>query len=249
MDQAAPPPAAPTGRQQRRMRNYLLDRRFQLKYSGYFVGIAALLSVALGVILWLTSQELLAQSQQLVERGQAVVTEGKKVSDVVRMNIVKDPDYGGDAELLKAFEEGDQEYTKELEAQQAQLAQQSAHLKTQHRTAAFVLTTTLVLFVFFVGIMGILVTHKVAGPIFKMKRQITEVAEGTLKLPSQLRKGDELVDFFNAFHTMVTSLRERQQKEIEVLERCITALDGRVEAQDLDPLRALLADMKAALER
>ena len=39
-------------RYQRRLRNYLLDARFQLKYTGYLVATAILLSVALGSLLW-----------------------------------------------------------------------------------------------------------------------------------------------------------------------------------------------------
>ena len=39
-------PSIPAGgRHQRRLRNYLLDPPFQLKYSGYLVGIAVLLSL------------------------------------------------------------------------------------------------------------------------------------------------------------------------------------------------------------
>ena len=37
------------GRHQRRLRNYLLDSHFQLKYSGYLVMIAVALSVSLGL--------------------------------------------------------------------------------------------------------------------------------------------------------------------------------------------------------
>ncbi len=248
MAEAAAKHAAPTGRHQRRLKNYLLDRKFQLKYAGYFVGISALLSVVLGMILWMTSQKLLAQSSQLVERGQAVVAEGKKVSEVVKMNIVKDPVYGENADLLQAFEEGDQEYTKKLEQEQTVLAQESVSLRGQHQMAALVLTISLLVFVGFVGVMGILVTHKVAGPIFKMKRQLTQVADGHLRIPDKLRRGDELVDFFNAFHRMVVSLRERQQQEIDTLEECIAKLEAQADETDLAPLRALLTEMKGALD-
>ncbi len=248
MAEAAAKNAAQTGRHQRRLKNYLLDRRFQLKYAGYFVGVAAGLSLVLGVILWMTSQKLLDQSAQLVDRGHAVVAEGKKVSEVVKMNIVKDPVYGADADLLTAFEEGDQEYTKKLEKEQAVLASESAALRGQHHAAALVLTISLVVFVVFVGLMGIFVTHKVAGPIFKMKRQLNEVADGHLRIPGKLRRGDELVDFFDAFHRMVVSLRERQQGEIELLEACIAKLEDQASDADLQPLRSLLAEMKGALE-
>jgi len=46
-----------------------LDRKFQLKYAGYFAAIALVLSVVLGLILWTTAIELLAQSRRNVETG------------------------------------------------------------------------------------------------------------------------------------------------------------------------------------
>ena len=241
--------AAPrTGRHQRRLRNYLLDSKFQLKYAGYFVGIAVVLSLALGLILFRTSQELLRQSEQLVERGQAVVDEGRKVSEVVKMNIVEDPVYGDDPALKAAFEEGDKKYTEKLVDEQRQLKAQSQALAKQHTTAALVLVIALGVFVIFVGLAGIVVTHKVAGPIFKMKRQITDVGEGHLKIPAKLRKGDELVDFFQAFDVMVHSLRDRQEKEIALLEDAIGKLEGKAEPDALEPLNAVREEMRAALD-
>jgi hypothetical protein len=236
------------GRHQRRLRNYLLDGRFQLKYAGYFVAIAVVLSVALGLILWQTSQELLRQSEQVVERGQAVVQEGRKVSDVVRMNIVQDPIYGDDPALKEAFEEGDKKYTEKLVTQQTQLEEQSRQLTAQHSAAALVLIIALVLFVVFVALAGIVVTHKVAGPIFKMKRQIQAVTDGHMQLPSKLRKGDELVDFFNAFYHMVEALRGRQEREIELLEEAIAKLEEKADVEELKPVYEVRDEMKAALD-
>jgi len=86
------------GRHQRKLRNYLLDSRFQLKYTGYLVGLAVFLSLVLGGLLWSVSQKVISQSQETVRqgqetvaRGQEVVRESQKVYDVVYMNIVKDP--------------------------------------------------------------------------------------------------------------------------------------------------------------
>ena len=246
MDEAAPAGAA--GRRQRRIRNYLLDSRFQLKYAGYFVAIAVVLSTALGLILWRTSQELLTQSQRVVEQGQALVEEGRKVSDVVAMNIVEDPEYGDDPALKAAFEQGDQKYTEQLLKQQAQLEAESSQLSKQHRAAALLLLVALAVFVIVVGLAGIVVTHKVAGPVFKMKRQIQQVGAGHLKMPAQLRKGDELIDFFDAFRAMVQSLRQRQEQEIELFESTLAKLEGNAEEEQLRQLRELLAQMKGALD-
>jgi nitrogen fixation/metabolism regulation signal transduction histidine kinase len=265
------------GRHQRRFRNYLLDARFQLKYSSYLVGIAFALSAALGVILWRTSNEVIGQSreavrvaegsvvvgEQVVDRGRKVVQESQKVSAVVRMNIVKDPDYGDTPGLLAAFQEdadkqderlADQQ--RELEAQSKQLKQQSLDLKRQaeliehkHKSLSLALLFILTLLVLGVGFAGIIVTHRVAGPIFKMKRQIRDLGEGSLRVPSPLRKGDELVDFFDAFRGAVMSLRDNQQKEIALLDQAIENLKSKSDEADLAELRALREEMQQALER
>ncbi|HPB97525.1 MAG TPA: HAMP domain-containing protein, partial [Polyangiaceae bacterium] len=71
----------------RRARNYLLDPRFQLKYTGLLVLVALFLSGVLGTQLWFTHKAVISQSQHAVEqgretvrRGQKTVEESKKVS-------------------------------------------------------------------------------------------------------------------------------------------------------------------------
>ena len=250
------------GRQHRQLKNYLLDKRFQLKYSGYLAGIAFLFSACLGFLLWRTSNAVIAQShqtvaqgEQVVARGREVVKESQAVSEVVKMSIVKDPDYSDNPALLEAFQ-GDSakqserlnEQQKSLERQSAALKQQSGDIAHQQRLLFVILTSTLSLLVVLIGLAGIVVTHKVAGPIYKMKRQIRDVGAGKLRVPAPLRKGDDLVDFFEAFETMVINLRGRQQVEIEKLERAIATLGPKAKPGELEELNQLLKEMKAALD-
>jgi nitrogen fixation/metabolism regulation signal transduction histidine kinase len=265
------------GRHQRQLRNYLLDARFQLKYTGYLVGIALVLSAVLGAVLLRTSNAVVAQSQeavrvaegsvhvgeQVVDQGREVVRESEKVSAVVRMNIVKDPVYKDNPALLEAFQEDAErqdnllvEQQQKLEAQSRSLRQQSTDLRAQselieqkHRVVTLALIVLLAALVFGVGVAGIIVTHKVAGPIFKMKRQIRELGEGSLKVPSPLRKGDELVEFFEEFRTAITRLRGYQSEEIALLDQAIVDLGPKVPDTDLAPLRAVRQKMQDALER
>jgi nitrogen fixation/metabolism regulation signal transduction histidine kinase len=95
---------------------------------------------------------------------------------------------------------------------------------------------------------GIVVTHKVAGPIYKMKRQIRDVGEGKLVIPGKLRKGDELVDFFEAFDNMVRNLRSRQETEIALLDAAIEKLRAERGPEALQPLRELRTHMQSALD-
>ncbi len=242
-------PAA-SGRQQRSARNYLLDRNFQLKYTALLVGIALALSVALGLILWRTSSKVIEQSQRAVEQGRETVKQGqetidrgkqvlvqsRRVSQVVAMNIAKE--YKDDPELAKTFNESaakDEAKLKEeqdrLERDAAFLAARASELELQAQTVALQQNALLIglvaglgLLVICVGLAGIVFTHKVAGPIFKMKRLLRQVGEGKLVVREKLRKGDELQHFFEAFENMVNDLRGRQLAEISKVDKILDRL-------------------------
>ena len=128
----------------RSARNYLLDRHFQLKYTSFLVGIALFLSIALGLLLWNSSSQVIRQSQRAVDqgretvkqgqetvaRGQQVVQLSRKVSQVVAMNIAKE--YEDDPELAKTFGEEAQKDEAKLKDEQRKLEADEAFLKAAH---------------------------------------------------------------------------------------------------------------------
>jgi HAMP domain-containing protein len=250
------------GRHQRRLKNYLLDPHFQVKYTSYLVLIAVALSIGLGLLIWRTSNSVIAESQNAVRQGEEVVTRGKevvaesqKVSLVVQMNIVKDPVYSDNPALLEAFKADAAKQDERLKEQQDRLVKQASDLRQQAAALAlrqkamlWTLCGALTLLVVLIGVAGIVVTHKVAGPIFKMRANLTNVAAGRLRVPTPLRKGDELVDFFEAYRSMVISLRARQQGEIDQLVKAIRMLESKAQPGELEPLYSVLRDMEAALE-
>ncbi len=250
------------GRHQRRLKNYLLDPHFQFKYTGYLMLIAVTLSIGLGSLIWRTSNAVIAESsnavrqgEEVVARGKEVVAESQKVSLVVQMNIVKDPVYSDNPALLEAFKADAAKQDERLHAQQDRLVKQAATLKqqaealaTRQKAMLYTLCGALALLVVLIGAAGIVVTHRVAGPIFKMRANLRNVAHGRLRVPTPLRKGDELVEFFETYRTMVISLRERQEGEIAKLVQAIKTLEPKAEAGELEPLHSLLRDMEAALE-
>lgn len=248
-------PSSAPSRHHRSVKNYLIDRRFQLKYAGLLFGVAALLSLALGLLLWNTSLALSSQSEKAVASGQQAVAlaqqvadESKKVSAVVRMNIVEDPFYRDNPELLAAFQDDQKKQDaamaaqqKELEDRAASLAAQAAAIAGEQQRMLLGLFAILALLAVGVGLLGIVVTHKVAGPIFKMTRQMQALGDGQLRLPDPLRKGDELVGFFGAFEEMVRKLRAQREKELALLAE---AKDG-----DAAALGALEKELARALDR
>jgi nitrogen fixation/metabolism regulation signal transduction histidine kinase len=261
MASALPQPAPPAARHQRSVKNYLLDPGFQLKYTGYLVAITVVLSTALGGLLWRTSQEVLSQSRTAVAQGQETVRRGKELvktsqdlSKVVQMNIAEK--YSDAPETAALFNKGAEEKAKELAGEQKRLEEEAVWLDQQARSveehqARILLTLAVALssLVVILGGVGIIITHKVAGPIFKMKRQIRELGDGRLRLPGKLRKGDELVEFFETFEDTVRSLRTRREKEIERLDAAISALEAEgVATRSTAALVALRDDLRSQLE-
>lgn len=242
--------APPSLRRKRRLRNLLIDRRFQLKYSGYFVVVALFLSVSLGLILWRTSQELIEQSREavqlgesVVERGRGLLAESDKVNSVVKMNIAEV--YSGEPALMEMFQAEANKHDSRLAQQQSELERNSKKLRL-HAVAiergyvffGVVIVGVLFLLVIAVGLAGVVVTHRVAGPIFKMKRLLRALAKGHFRVVARLRKGDELGSFFDAFNEAAQQLATRQAEEIEEIEAVLNVLRSEDGESSVEVIRA-----------
>lgn len=53
------------------------------------------------------------------------------------------------------------------------------------------------------------VSHKIAGPLYRLKKSMQELAEGNLTSDIKLRKNDQLRDIADTFNQMVDKLKER----------------------------------------
>jgi methyl-accepting chemotaxis protein len=228
---AASPEQGPTYK--RSVRNYLLDSRFQLKYSGFLVIVAVVISGVMGAVLYETTRAVVGESSALVE-------ESKKVSEVSRMNI---RDLASDSpELLT-------EFNREADAHDKALSDQQERLLHGQRLMLESLVGGLALMVVMIGLLGIYFTHKVAGPVFKMKRLLREVGAGHLHVDARLRRGDELIDFFETFTQMVEGLRGMESRQLEDVEAAIKALEGGSKDEAAAALGRVRDAMNQALSR
>src|SRR6476620_5750116 len=157
--QATAPAARPGYR--RSWKNYLLNLRYQLKYTLTIVGISLVLTGGLG---WV------------------VMSKAHEASRVVQVRAM-DP-------------------TDEL-AQQ--LAAQFAH---NDKVMMAVLLVFGLLLMLVLTAYGIVITHKVAGPLYKVSMHLDKLRDGKLSQVWPLRKGDELVDFVEHFKAAHDALRE-----------------------------------------
>ncbi len=235
-----------TGSYKRSVRNYLLDSRFQLKYTGYIVGVALVISAVMGSVVYSTTRSMVRESQKVVEEAQKVSEESKKVSEVSRMNI---KDLAGESpELLAEFNKEADEHDAAIAAQQRAIADQQGMLIHRQTVLIYSLVGGLALMVALIGLLGIYFTHKVAGPIYKMKRLLAQVGKGSLRVEARLRKGDELQDFFDVFTQMVTNLRSFEQKQLDDIEIAIAAVDKGEKDTAKESLGRVRKTMHSALD-
>jgi len=218
------------------MKNYLIDSRFQLKYTSFIVGVSIAICAIMGLFLYNTSGAVVAESQKVVD-------ESKKVSEIVQMSIKDDPVYSETPELAGAVASASTANDQKIEQQQQQLIQ-------RQKTMLASLVGGLTLMVVLIGMLGIYFTHKVAGPIYKMKLLLKQVGDGKLTFRGGLRKGDELQDFFEAFSGMVEQLKSRQANEIALLEGAIAKAQAAGASDDMMKNVVTVRDeMKRALDQ
>ena len=77
---------------------------------------------------------------------------------------------------------------------------------SEKRKIFIYLSVLILLLACFLFFMGIVITHKIVGPVMVIKRKINDVEQGDFGAYVKLRKGDEFKDLAEAFNNMVVSL-------------------------------------------
>lgn len=193
------------GKPKRRMRNYLLDARFQLKYTSMVVVVTLSVASVLGYFAYDFSTAL---------------TEA--------MSLEQAMSSGADAEAIASIERMAQE---------------------QDRKVLVSILMGIGALGLALGLTGIIVTHKLVGPAYKLRLLLTEVAEGKLKVSGRLRKGDELQELFEAFAHMIDSMRAGQARDIAQLDEAIRRARAEgVSEESLESIREVRDRMRASLD-
>jgi hypothetical protein len=109
-----------------------------------------------------------------------------------------------------------------------------------------------VVLVFSIGTVGILITHKVAGPLHKIASLFARVRENRMgPAPSSLRKGDELQEFYSAYREMHQSLRARVEEDVRVLTNAVSVLEAVPDAarDRSSPMQRTLEELRQLRKR
>jgi len=114
----------------------------------------------------------------------------------------------------------------------------------------WVLIATGLLLVLGLAVYGIKMTHKVAGPLFKVSLYLKKMRNGRFDKVYNLRKGDQLLDFYEHFRHAHAGVVKMQQADIERLQAVIAAAEaaGAGDEPAVRELRELLSRKEKAIE-
>jgi nitrate/nitrite-specific signal transduction histidine kinase len=163
-----------SGKGQRKIRNFLLDKRFQLRWALAVVLATAIIVAVMGYFLYRTIGD--STDQILVQ----------KLADPI---LTKDA-------INAFFRQAD----------------------SDKRVTLLILLAGLVSLVLLLGGLTIIYTHKIAGPVYKMRKLIASIDGKNLQLVVKLRRADELQEVFVDFDNMFRRLREHRRDDIKEME-------------------------------
>jgi methyl-accepting chemotaxis protein len=167
----------------RRLSNYLLDKRLQLRYILLVTILSGVISGSLGYLIY---QQRHAASES-IERDLAALTQ--------------------DDQSLKDFQQ-----------------QVAASMAAEDRALVYKMIGVGVGLVVILSLYLLIMTHKVAGPLYKVSMYFDRLAEGRLGNVTALRRGDMLQDFFGNFREMHEAVRTRMQSDVITMESAAVAL-------------------------
>jgi hypothetical protein len=183
---AAPSTLQPTAPKLGR-RQYVVDRRFQYRYTVLLSMVGALTALAFGALMYLAHRDALVA-------------------------------LAGDRALPES------------------IARQSS-------TLIWLMVGITVLMAAALAMFGLLMTHRVAGPVHVLSHYVSVLGRGRYPIMRPLRKGDELQAFFERFETTVESLREREAEEADVLEGAVETLGPLCATEESQAIVAELREM------
>lgn len=91
--------------------------------------------------------------------------------------------------------------------------------------------------ILFFGAISIFVSHKVAGPLFRLKKSLTQITQGNLNVAVKLRKWDDLKDLADHVNTLTEELRTfvtTLKNDYALLSDYILELEHEIEAKVLN---------------
>jgi len=206
---------------QRRLRNYLLDAPLQLRFTSILLLGTLLGAGLLGIFLARALNRLADQAERAVEARAAAAQASHELHNAALSKT-----------LLERF--GDPQFTAQMErqaqaidaayvAEQTQVSEQRVEVQREQKRIGWLVFLSVLVFSFGVLALGIVLTHRIAGPVFRVRRLL-----------------DDLRDLFDSAADLVRTLRAEDEATLATVSEVL-----RSSGPGTEPLRPIQARLAA----
>jgi hypothetical protein len=203
------PAGAKRPRHKRKLSNYLLDKKLQLRYVLFVTILSGVIAGALGYLIY---QQKRAASES-IERDLQALTQAD------------------------ASQEDFQEHV-------------ASGLESEDRALVYKMGGVGIGLVVILSLYLLIMTHKVAGPLYKVSMYFDRMAVGRLGVVTPLRQGDMLQDFYTSFKEMHDALRARAVADASAMEKALQTLrDSKNQADYRGEARAKMDEALDELDK
>lgn len=216
-------------------KNYFINSKFQLKYTLSILAILAAVMIASGVGIYFGMWGSIIENFSQFKVSQNLET-AKRIADYEDVRYRK-----GDYRLNRIFREA------ELLSAQQQDALKNA-LEAVNRSL-FPKVMVLAVMIF---IAGIFVSHKIAGPMYRIEKSAEAIRNGDLSVSFRMRKGDEMKEASSALEDMVDSLQAdfaRIKTAGQALDERIGVIESQIKEEDALQLRDIVRVIDGVLSK
>jgi nitrogen fixation/metabolism regulation signal transduction histidine kinase len=231
----------------RRWRNFLIEPRVQFKFAIYLVSVSMVLAALLGAFLFQSAQALVNEASASLNARSLAAQASRELSNATLSNELLQK--MGDPVFVAQLQATSKAIDERYEAERAAVAAQGAELVRRQQLMWLVFVGCLIGFIIIISLTTIVLTHRVAGPLMRIRRMVNEVSAGQYRPPPYgLREKDELKDIFDATRSMIAGLRKQQEDDVLVLQHALErAKQQGIQGDWVEDLKGLESRFRARL--
>ncbi len=202
-------------------KQYIVDKKFQLKHTFTVVGIIFVVVALIISIIGINATSNNFKLTEISKTNDAIVKNLDNImtiQDNILQTVMTWAQNPKEKPEKKAIGEVANRHFKNLQTIKANISNIQANIETNNRIVKYnnYLLLIIVIIVLLQSVILYFVmirkTHKISGPIFVMSQYIKQIIEGKYPTVRPLRKNDELQEFYELFSQMVDELKKRENK-------------------------------------
>jgi len=129
-------------------------------------------------------------------------------------------------------------YSSHVENTSLLLLEKNPELLAQVQAADRLFLSLLAVGIVVIGVVllmvGLLVTHRMSGPLYLARRYLSLIGQGGYPEVRDLRRGDEFKDFFDTLNRTVNHLRTRDMEHLREIEETLALLRRQEQSLDVE---------------